>query len=67
MKRFVSIVSRDWGGLLALALFVAMLIFETDKALVLLFLLVVGGVPMWLYETPPRWLLRSPLGRWLRR
>ena len=67
MKRLVSIDSRTWGGILAIILLVAMLFTETGKALVILFVLVVTGVPLYLYEYPPRWLQRSPFGRWLRR
>jgi hypothetical protein len=67
MKRFVVTILKDWAAVLTIGLLVAMLIFETGKALVFLFLLVVTGVPFYLYEDPPGWLLRSPLGRWLHR
>ena len=53
--------------MLTIVLLVAMLFTETGTALFLLFGLVVTGVPLYLYEYPPRWLRRSPLGRWLRR
>ncbi len=67
MKRLVIKISKEWAGVLTIGLLIAMLIFETGRALVFLFLLVVTGIPFYLYEDPPRWLLRSPLGRWLRR
>lgn len=54
-------------ALLGIALFVALLITETGTALLIVFCLAIGGVAMKLEENPPRWLLRSPLGRWLRR
>ena len=54
-------------AVLGLALFVAMLITETGTAVLMVFCLSLAGIAMKIEENPPRWLRRTPLGRWLRR
>jgi hypothetical protein len=67
MRRSVFMESRLWLAVVAGALFVGMLLTETGTALLTLLVLAVVGVAMKVEEKPPRWLLRTPLGRWLRR
>jgi len=67
MKRFVFMISKDRVALAGIGLFVVMLLTETGMALLILFLLAVVGAAMKVEESPPRWLLRTPLRRWLRR
>lgn len=66
MKRLVS-KEQKAIALALVVLFSLMLVFETGEALVLLGGLALTGVILKIEEDPPRWLLRSPLGRWLRR
>lgn len=51
----------------AIVLFVLMALIEPRQALLLFICSAIVSVLLKLREKPPRWLLRSPLGRWLRR
>jgi hypothetical protein len=66
MKRFVSKEEKLIAAALAV-FFALILIFEPVKALMFVLIAVFGAVFFRIEENPPRWLMRSPLGRWLRR
>ena len=66
MKRSVS-MEYKLTVVAAVVLFVLMALTEPDMLLLILVCLAVTGIAMKIEEKPPRWLLRSPLGRWLRR
>lgn len=66
MKLFVS--KRELiMTLLAAIFFALMLVFETGKALTMVLALALIGMAFKIDENPPRWLLRTPLGRRWRR
>jgi hypothetical protein len=66
MKRFVS-KEQKAIALFLVVIFTLMLLTETGMALLLLFMAALTGIILRIEERPPRWLLRTPLRRWLRR